>query len=198
MLHFPDMSRSGYIQLFSEFFPVVAFFVAGQLLSFTLAALVLVVTTFISLLTSLIQFRTIPVMPLFSAAIVFIFGGLTLYTQNPGFLIFADTFYYFSLALLIGIFFWRAKHLLQYMFDRTFAMQQIGWRKLSQRWFTILVLAGTANELARYFLEPQTWIDYRFAKILLLVAFSFYQFTLSKRYRIPEESNALGLRNNQD
>lgn len=194
MVHCSKMSRSAYLQLFSEFFPVVAFFVAGQFFSFYIAATVMIVTTLLSLIVSLVQFRHIPVMPLFSGAITFIFGGLTLWLEQPDFIIFADTFYFVSLALLIGIFFFRKKQLLEHMFDQTFAMTEAGWRVLSQRWFTILLLAGIANEIARYLLEPEVWIDYRFAKILLLIVFSFYQFTVSKKYRIPEESNALGLR----
>jgi len=188
------MSRSAYIQLFCEFFPVVAFFVAGQLTSFYYASIVLVVTTFIALVTSFISFRTLPVMPLFSGVIIFFFGGLSLFYNQPGYLIFADTFYYYSLALLVAIFFFRKKNLLEYMFGHTFAMDETGWRKLSLRWFIVLCLAGTANEIARYFLEPDVWIEYRFFKVLLLTSFSAYQFTLSKRYRIPEKSNSLGLR----
>ncbi len=188
------MSRSAYIQLFSEFFPVVAFFIAGQLFSFYVAAAVLVTTTLLSLVISLVQFRHLPVMPLFSGAITFIFGGLTLWLEQPDFIIFADTFYFISLALLIGVFFYRQKQLLEHMFDKTFAMTATGWRVLSIRWFTILLLAGAANECARYILEPEVWIDYRFAKIVLLIIFSFYQFTVSRKYRIPEESNSWGLR----
>jgi len=188
------MSRNAYVQTFSEFFPVIAFFVAGQLFTFYIAAAVLIGTTLLSLAISLVQLRSIPVMPFFSGATTFIFGGLTLWLNEPDFIIFADTFYFLSLALLIGVFFTRKKHLLEHMFDQTFAMTKTGWRLLSLRWFAVLLLAGIANESARFFLEPEVWIDYRFAKILLLIVFSFYQFTLSKKYRIPEESNSLGLR----
>jgi len=188
------MSPRAYIQLFSEFFPVLAFFVAGQLTAFSVAAVVLLVTTLISLFVSLIILRSVPIMPLFSGVVVILFGGLTIIYNEPGFLIFADTFYYFSLAALVFIGFFRNRHFLEYMFDHTFAMQKTGWYILSVRWFLVLCVAGIANECARYWLEPEDWIDYRFLKILLLVAFSFYQFTLSKKYRIPEKSNRLGLR----
>lgn len=188
------MSRSGYIQLFSEFFPVVAFFIAGQFLNFYWAAVVLVTTTLVALITSFICFRTLPIMPLFSGAVILFFGVLTLTYNEPTYLIFADTVYYYALALLAALFYFKKKNLMEYMFQHTFAMKKEGWEILAIRWFIVLCLAGTANEIARYFLEPEVWIDYRFVKVLLLAAFSTYQFTLSRKYRIPEESNSLGLR----
>jgi intracellular septation protein len=188
------MSHGAYVQIFSEFFPIVAFFIAGQLYSFEKAALILIITTAFSLSISLIKIRKIPIMPLFSALTVFIFGGLTVYLDQPGFLIFSDTFYFFALAGIIGIFFWRDKHFLEHIFDMTFAMKKEGWYILSQRWFIVLILAGIGNEIVRLAFTPEVWIQYRFVKILLITGFCFYQFKLSKKYRIPGESNALGLR----
>jgi len=188
------MSRGAYVQIFSEFFPVVAFFLAGQLYSFMTAAIILIITTIFSLLISLITIRKIPVMPIFSGSIIFLFGGLTLYFNQPDFLIFADTFYFFALAGLIGWFFWREKQFLEHIFDMTFAMEKTGWKILSHRWFVLLIFAGIGNEIVRLAFTPEVWINYRFVKILLIVGFSFYQFRLSRQYRIPEESNALGLR----
>jgi intracellular septation protein len=188
------MSRGAYVQVFSEFFPIVVFFLAGQLYSFTTAAIILIVTTLFTLIISLINIGKIPVMPIFSGVTVFIFGGLTVYLDQPGFLIFSDTFYYFALAAIIGLFFLRDKHFLEHMFDATFAMKKEGWYILSQRWFIVLLLAGVGNEIVRLAFTPEVWINYRFVKILIIASFSVYQFRLSKRYRIPGESNALGLR----
>jgi intracellular septation protein len=188
------MSRGAYIQVFSEFFPVVAFFVAGQLYSFMTAAIILIATTLFSLVVSLINIGKIPVMPIFSGLTVFVFGGLTLYLDQPDFLIFADTLYFFALASIIAVFFWRDKHFLEHMFDMTFAMETAGWRILSLRWLTLLLLAGIGNEVVRLAFTPEVWIDYRFVKILLIIGFAFYQFRLSRQYRIPGESNSLGLR----
>jgi len=102
--------------------------------------------------------------------------------------------YFFALASIIAVFFWRDKHFLEHMFDMTFAMETAGWRILSLRWLTLLLLAGIGNEVVRLAFTPEVWIDYRFVKILLIIGFAFYQFRLSRQYRIPGESNSLGLR----
>jgi intracellular septation protein len=188
------MSRGAYVQIFSEFSPIVVFFIAGQLYEFETAALILIATTLFSLAVSLVYIGKVPVMPIFSGATTFIFAGLTVYLDQPGFLIFSDTFYFFALAAIIGLFFWRDKHFLEHMFDVTFAIKKEGWYLLSQRWLIVMTLAGIGNEIVRFAFTPEVWINYRFVTILLIAGFSVYQFRLSKKYRIPEESNALGLR----
>jgi intracellular septation protein len=188
------MTPGALIQIFYEFAPVVAFFVAGQLLSFSGAVLVLLITTILSIIVAWLYHRHLPVMPLASGALVLVTASVTLYFNDPNAVILADTIYFWGLATAIVVGFWRRKHLLEHMFDKTFAITEAGWRKLSQRWFLVLLLAGFANEYVRIFLTPEFWIDYRFTKILLIAAFSFYQFTLARKYRIEGEANRWGLR----
>ena len=148
----------------------------------------------VSLTISLLYFRKIPIMPLFSGSMVFLFGGLTVYFQQPDFLIFSSSLYFFALAMVIGVFFARKKHLLEHMFGITFAMTKAGWNILSRRWLLALLLAGIGNEIVRFAFTPEFWIQYRFFSILLLAGFAVYQFRLSRQYRIPAESNSWGLR----
>ena len=189
------MTPGALIQIFYEFAPVVAFFVAGQLLSFSGAVLVLLLTTIMSIMIAWLYHRHIPVTPLASGALVLVTASITLYFDTPDAIILADTIYFWGLAAAIVAGFWRKKHLLEHMFDKTFAITTQGWRVLSMRWFIVLLLAGIANEYVRFAYTPEFWIDYRFTKILIIAAFSFYQFTLARKYRIEGEANAWGLRN---
>ena len=188
------MTPGAFIQILYEFAPVVAFFVAGQLLPFTGAVLVLLVATAGSVIVAWAYHRQLPVIPLASGLLVLVTGSITLYFDTPDAIILADTIYFWGLAAAIVAGFWRKKHLLEHMFDKTFAITHQGWRVLSMRWFVVLFGAGLANEYVRIFLTPEFWIDYRFTKILIITTFSFYQFTLARRYRIEGESNTWGLR----
>ena len=192
------MTPGAIIQTVYEFAPVVAFFVAGQLLPFSGAVLVLIITTLLSVVVAWSYHRQVPVMPLATGTLVLITGGITLYYNQPDVIIFADTIYFWGLAAGIMIGFYQKTHLLERMFDKTFAITKEGWRKLSIRWVVVLVLAGLANEYVRIFMTPEFWIDYRFTKVLLIAAFSFYQFTLAARYRIEGQSNAWGLRTKEE
>jgi intracellular septation protein A len=102
--------------------------------------------------------------------------------------------YFGTFAVLIAIGFWRKKHFLERVFDLTFAMTREGWDKLSRRWLVLFILAASANEFVRITMTPEFWIDYKFTKVIIIATFACYQFTLSRKYRIPGESNAWGLR----
>ncbi len=188
------MSLGAIIQIFYEFAPLVTFFIAGQFLPFTEAVLALIVATCISLAVAWTYHRQIPVMPLLSGGLTLITGTITVYFNEPNAIIIADTIYFWGLALAILVGFTMKRHMLERMFDKTFAMTKAGWTKLSWRWFVVLVIAGMANEYVRITTSPEFWIDYRFTKIMIITAFSFYQFTLARRYRIEGESNSWGLR----
>jgi len=173
----------------------VAFFIAGQFFSFFTATAVLVVSTITALTAGWYCERRFPVLPIISGFFVIISGLITIYYQAPDALIVADSLYYFLMgATILGGLFFKI-NILKRIFDATFAMHDTGWNILAARWIVIFLLAAAANEVARFSLSPEEWINFKALKIVTIAVFGFYQFTLSKRYRIPEESNAWGLRN---
>jgi len=188
------MTNRAIIQLFAEFGSVAAFFTAGQLLPFQQAVMVLVTATTLGLVLNWWYFKRLPVLPLWSGAIVVCTGILTIYFDMPDAIIFADTIYFWMFALLIAFGFRRKQHFLERIFNETFAITEAGWRRLSLRWLVVLIIAGFANEYVRIYMTPEFWIDYKFTKVILLTMFSFYQFTLARKYRIEGESNVWGLR----
>lgn len=173
---------------------MVLFFVAGQIYPFEAAAAILVISTIVSISYTLWYENRIPMLPFVSAIIVIILGCITVFFHKPDAIIFADTIYYFMIAIGIALGLYFNKLILKTLFNPVFAMSDEGWRLLSWRWLTILLIAGSANEAVRIIATPEFWIDFRAAKIGVLMLFAFYQFRLSRRYRIPEESNSWGLR----
>lgn len=173
---------------------MLIFFIAGQLYDFFTATAVLVVGTMLALAASWWYERRIPFLPIISAIFVIVFGLITLIYHEPDALILADTLYYLLLALLVGAGLHQRRYFLKWLFASTFAMHDDGWHILSLRWLILFVLAAAANETVRIFATPEVWVDYRFAKVILIAVFGVYQFTLSRQYRIPEVSNKWGLR----
>lgn len=197
MLQLPycTVNTKALLHLINEFAPVVAFFVAAQFYSFYTATAVLIVSTVAALITGWILERRLPVLPIISGVFVIISGFITICYKAPDALIVADSLYYFLMGATIlgGLFF--KLNILKRIFDATFAMYDEGWTILATRWIIIFLLAAAANEAARFALSPEEWVNFKVLKIITITAFGFYQFTLSKRFRIPEESNAWGLRN---
>ena len=188
------MTRAAVIHLLTEFAPVLVFFVAGQITSFFTATALLVISTFIALVIGWLYERRIPFLPIVSGIFVIVSGLITLLYSEPDALILADTLYYLLLALVVGAGLPYHRYFLKWLFESTFAMHDTGWRILSLRWFAVFMVAGVVNEAVRLLASPEFWIDYRFVKVILIAVFGFWQFRLSRRYRIPEISNEWGLR----
>jgi len=191
------MNIKALLHLTNEFAPIVAFFIAAQIYSFFTATAVLVFFTVLALTLGWIFEKRFPIIPIISAFFVIISGAITLIYKAPDALIFADSLYYFLMGittlsgLLLG------KNFLKLIFETTFAMSDLGWRILANRWVIIFLAAGMINEIARFQLSPEEWVNFKVLKVITIAIFGFYQFTLSRRYRLPELSNAWGLRNDK-
>lgn len=190
------MPKKAVLHLVNEFAPVLAFFVAAQVVdSFFVATGVYMVATILALYAGWYFERRFPILPIVAGVFILISGAITLFYQAPDALILADTIYYLLMGLVIlaGQVFFKF-NLLQRIFASTFAMHDAGWAVLARRWIVIFILAGLANEVARQFLTPEAWVNFKLLKVVTVGVFGFYQFTVSKKYRIIEQSNQWGLR----
>ncbi len=89
--------------------------------------------------------RHIAIMPVVTAVIVLVFGGLTLILHDDLFIKLKPTIIYvlFGGTLLAGLFF--DKPFLGIMFDQMFHLTAEGWRKLTWRWAPFLLVACSAQ-----------------------------------------------------
>ncbi len=188
------MNRTSLLAFISEFGPLVSFFIAGKLFDFYTAVAILMATTLAAVTLSWQLDRRIPWLPIISAFFVVIGGVVTLSLRVPDAVIFADTLYYASISGVLGVTLLRGRLLFKTLFHSVFAITDTGWKILSWRWFWFLLLAAVANEIARAVLSPEAWIDYRFYKSMVITAFALYQFTCSRKHRLPDEANSWGLR----
>jgi intracellular septation protein len=188
------MKHKALLNLLNEFAPVIAFFITAQLASFYTATAVFMATTLAALSVSWYYERRIPVFPLIIGFFVLISGAITLIYHAPDALILADSIYYLGMGLILFVGLYFKVNILKQIFSTTLAIQDEGWYIIARRWIIIFILAGVANEIARFFLTPEAWVNFKVIKVILVGIFGLYQFTVSKRYRIIEESNAWGLR----
>lgn len=187
-------SRRATIHLVTEFVPVLAFFLAGNFLDLRSATIILITTTVVALIIGLWCASRIPVLPVVSTFFVLISGGISLREHSAEALIIADSLYYFLLAGVVAGGLSVRRNVLRLVFGHTFAITTEGWNILAIRWITIFILAGAANEWVRIALTPEVWFDFRFMKVLTITAFGIWQMRIARQYRIPEYSNAWGLR----
>jgi hypothetical protein len=114
----------------SEYGPIAVFFTAYVLADLLWATAALMAATVVALGLSLAISRRVPLMPLITAAVVGVFGGLTLILQDETFIKMKPTIVdaLFAAFLLGGLAFGRP--LLKPLMGWALTMEDQGWRKL--------------------------------------------------------------------
>lgn len=145
--------------------------------------------TAIALAASWVLTRTLPIMPLVSGVVVFVFGALTLYLQDDVFIKVKPTIIntLFGVVLLGGLFF--GKSLLGYVFDSAFKLDAEGWRKLTFRWGLFFLFLAVVNEVVWRSFSTDTWVAFKVWGIMpITVLFTFSQMPLIMRHSIEERA----------
>jgi intracellular septation protein len=123
-------------------------------------------------------------MPLFTAVLVVIFGGLTLYLQNDLFIKMKPSVLYafFGTLLLGGLRFNRL--FIKYVFGQAFELDEAGWRKLTIRWGIFFLALAALNELVWRLTSTEIWVDFKVWGIIpLLFVFALAQTPLVMKHQ---------------
>ncbi len=150
-----------------------------------------IVATLIALAVSYAMIRRLPLMPLVSAIVVVVFGGLALWFQDKTFVKIKPTIIYclFGGVLLGGLAF--GKPLLGYVFDSAFRLTDEGWRKLTLRWGLFFLGLAVLNEIVRHYTTTDQWVTFKvFGVLPLTMIFAVAQVGLINRTTIPEEGKS--------
>lgn len=146
------------------------------------------VATAVALVVSWLLTRTLPIMPLVSGVVVFIFGALTLYLQDDVFIKMKPTIVnsLFGAVLLGGLIF--GKSLLGYVFDSAFRLDAEGWRKLTLRWGIFFFVLAAMNEVVWRNFSTDFWVAFKvWATLPITVLFTFSQMPLIMRHSVEEK-----------
>ncbi|AMS39894.1 MULTISPECIES: septation protein A [Aminobacter] len=145
------------------------------------------VATAVALAASWLLTRSLPIMPLVSGVVVFIFGALTLYLQNDIFIKMKPTIInsLFGVVLLGGLVF--GKSLLGYVFASAFRLDAEGWRKLTFRWGLFFLFLALVNEVVWRSFTTDTWVAFKVWGIMpITLLFTFSQMPLIMRHSLED------------
>jgi intracellular septation protein len=107
--------------------------------------------------------------PLITAILVMIFGGLTLYLHNDVFIKMKPTILYaiFGVTLLGGLLFNRL--FIKYVFAEAFDLTETGWRGLTWRWGIFFLILAALNEAIWRSTSTATWVAFKVWGIMSLI-----------------------------
>ena len=163
--------------------PLVLFFVANSRFGIFVATGAFMVAVVTALLVSYAMTRHWPIMPVVTAIVVVVFGGLTLVLHDDTFIKLKPTIIYvlFGGTLLGGYVF--EKPFLAIVFDSMFHLTEEGWRKLTLRWVVFFFLLAVLNEAIWRTQSTDFWVNFKlFGFVPLTFAFAALQYPLLMRY----------------
>jgi intracellular septation protein len=166
-----------------ELGPLALFFLSYWKFGIFAATGVMMASVLVTLAVSYWKLRRIPIMPLVTAALVLIFGGLTFYFNDSSFIKIKVTIInaLFAGALFFGLAF--NKPMLQILFDGALHLTDEGWRKLTWRWAFFFVGLAVINEIVWRTMPESYWAAYKsFGALPLTVLFALAQAPLITRY----------------
>ena len=176
------------LKFITDFGPLLIFFTVyyknGNDLS--LAIPPLIVATIIAVILVYIVEKKIPYLPLIGGLVVSVFGGLTLYFNNPIFLYIKPTIIniVFASTLLIGNKFFN-KNFLKFFLKNAFQLTDKGWNKLNSRWAFFFLFLAILNEIVWRTQSEIMWVNFKVWGILpLTFIFTALQIGLINKYKI--------------
>jgi intracellular septation protein len=163
--------------------PLVLFFAANAKFGIYAATGSFMLAVLIALTVSYAMTRHIAIMPLVTAVIVLVFGGLTLILHDDVFIKLKPTIIYvlFGGTLLVGLAL--GKPLLGLLFESVFHLTEEGWRKLTWRWALFFLLLAVANEIVWRTQTTDFWVSFKlFGVVPLTFLFGALQYPLLVKF----------------
>ena len=188
----PNKKRdvSPLLKLALEVGPLAVFFITNGKFGIFYATASFMAATLISLITSRIFLKRIPVLALVTGVFVMIFGFLTIYLHDDTFIKIKPTVVntLFAFILAAGLYFRRP--VLKLAFGEILQMREEGWRLLTLRWIGFFLFLAVLNEVVWRNFSTDTWVSVKsFGLMPLTFFFMMFQITLIMRHQISEVSS---------
>jgi len=190
----PEMKKlNPSLKLILDIGPLVLFFAANARYGIFTATAVFMAAVLAALIVTYAMTRHVAMMPLVTAVIVAVFGGLTLFLQDEQFIKLKPTIIYilFGAVLLGGLAF--GKLLLGMVLDSVFDLTDEGWRKLTWRWALFFFAAAVLNEIVWRTQSTDFWVSFKlFGMVPLTFIFAALQYRLLVKYSARSTTSSPG------
>ena len=183
------MNKS-FIKFITDFGPLLVFFFFyyNSDKNLKIAIPPFIIATIIALATVWILEKKIPIIPLIGGILITLFGGLTIYFDNPIFIYIKPTIIniLFGLALLFGKYF-TDEPILKKILGKSIMLTDEGWNILNKRWMTFFFTLALINELVWRTQSEEFWVNFKVWGMLpITFIFTAFQVSLITKYKIDE------------
>ena len=181
------MNKS-FLKFITDFGPLLIFFTIYYKSGNNLKAAIppLIVSTLIAVAIMYVVEKKIPYVPLIGAIVISLFGGLTLYFDNPIFIYMKPTIVnvIFALILIVSKVFYQ-KNFLKLFLQTAFQLNEEGWNKLNFRWAYFFIFLAILNEIVWRTQPETTWVNFKVWGMLpITIIFTAMQVPLINKYKV--------------
>ena len=181
------MNKS-FLKFITDFGPLLIFFTIYYKSGNNLKAAIppLIISTLIAVAIMYVVEKKIPYVPLIGAVVISLFGGLTLYFDNPVFIYMKPTIVnvIFALILIVSKVFYQ-KNFLKFFLQTAFQLNEEGWNKLNFRWAYFFIFLAILNEIVWRTQPETTWVNFKVWGMLpITVIFTAMQVPLINKYKV--------------
>jgi len=167
--------------------PLVLFFAINAKIGIYAATGVFMVAVLAALAVAYVLTRRIEIMPLVTAVVVLIFGGLTIVLHDETFIKLKPTIIYVLFGVVLFGGYLLDKPLLSVVFDSMIHLTGEGWKKLTLRWAVFFLALAVLNEIVWRTQTTDTWVTFKvFGFLPLTFVFMMLQLPLLQKYAAPQ------------
>ncbi|HXR95042.1 MAG TPA: septation protein A [Rhizomicrobium sp.] len=169
--------------------PLFLFFLSFEFRGIFVATGIFMLAVLVALAVGWHLEKRLSPIPLITAVLVMIFGGLTLYLKNDVFIKMKPTVLYtiFGATLLGGLLFNRL--FIKYVFTEAFDLTERGWRGLTWRWGVFFLILAAINEAVWRNTSTATWVSFKVWGIMSLIfIFALAQTPFLLKHHVNPES----------
>ena len=174
----------GWKKLAVDLGPLIIFFAAYSRWDIYVGTAAFMAATAAAMAAAWVLTRHIPAMTWFSAVLVGVFGGLTLWLHDETFIKMKPTivFLIFGGVLAFGLL--RGRNYLRTLLGSAFhGLSDTGWTLLARRWALFFLFLAAANELLWRFFPTDVWLHFKiWGDTLLTFLFALAQVPLMLRH----------------
>ena len=142
--------------------PLVLFFVANAKFGIFAATGLFMTAIVAAMIASYVLVRHVSAIQLFSAFMVLVMGGLTIWLHDATFIKLKPTIYYTLVAGLLAFALATGRPLLKTVLGGAYpGLDAEGWRKLTRNWALFFAIMAIANEAVWRNTSTDVWISYK-------------------------------------
>ena len=183
------MNKS-FVKFVTDFGPLLVFlfFYYNSDKNLIIAIPPFIIATLIALIVVWLLEKRIPMVPLIGGILISLFGGLTIYFDNPIFIYIKPTIIniLFGLALLFGKYF-TEEPILKKILGKSLALSNEGWILLNKIWIFFFFSLAILNELVWRTQSEEVWVNFKVWGMLpITLIFTIFQISLINKHKINE------------